>query len=144
MPDRSKIDRQPSLFFRTTQGWLRVHLPGERRILVWVGITWFLLQIFTPHPLWAGPLKTSAGHSGSVLPTSCQASGKPELLRAVAESPSAAAYQELGEFYAEQNNLDCAISAFDLALKLDSRAWETRYSLSLTLLQKGQPAQGGR
>ena len=68
-------------------------------------------------------------------PSTCK--GPQELERAIANQPSAGAYNALGAHFAQRNEYGCAIPAFDKALQLDPKSWETRYNLGLALLQKG-------
>src|SRR2546426_10340146 len=63
--------------------------------------------------------------------------GPAELEKAIASQPSAGAYNALGAYFAQRNQFSCAISAFEKALQRDTDSWETRYNLSLALMQKG-------
>ena len=49
----------------------------------------------------------------------------------------AGALTELGDRYSRSNELDCAVFAFEQALKQDDRLPDTRSKLARTLLQKG-------
>ena len=76
------------------------------------------------------------------LPAACQNLGKSdrrvgELLAAVAHNATAEAYNALGAAFAEAHKLNCAVPAFEEALRLDERDWRARYNLALVLIQKG-------
>jgi tetratricopeptide (TPR) repeat protein len=77
------------------------------------------------------------------LPPACQNLGKSnqrvgDLLAVVARHASAEAYNALGVLYAEGNKLNCAVPAFEQALRLDEQDWRARYNLALVLIKKGQ------
>jgi len=77
------------------------------------------------------------------LPAICQNLGKPdrrvgELLAAVTHNATAGAYNALGAAFAEAHNLNCAVPAFEEALRLDEQDWRARYNLALVLIQKGE------
>src|SRR5262245_14304254 len=57
-------------------------------------------------------------------PAAC--TGPAELERAIASQPSASAYNALGAYFAQRNQFSCASSAFEKALRLDPKYWETR------------------
>ena len=75
-------------------------------------------------------------------PSTCK--GPQELEQAIANQPSAGAYNALGAHFAQRNEYGCAIPAFDKALQLDAKSWETRYNLGLALLQKGDRTRAAR
>ena len=77
------------------------------------------------------------------LPAACQNLGKSnqrvgDLLTVVARQASAEAYNALGVLYAEGNKLNCAVPAFEEALRLDEQDWRARYNLALALIKKGE------
>ncbi len=85
----------------------------------------------------------------SSLPQSCQTFGRSspeisELLLSTTSRPSSDSYHALGESFARQNQIPCAIAAYKLALELDPRAWNIRYSLALALLQTGDSDRAAR
>ena len=55
-------------------------------------------------------------------------------MASAASIPSAASYDALGQAFAEQNSLPCAVAAYEVALDFDPRRWRTRYALGVTLL----------
>jgi tetratricopeptide (TPR) repeat protein len=61
-----------------------------------------------------------------------------DLSMVVARHPTAEAYNALGVLYAEGNKLNCAVPAFEQALRLDEQDWRARYNLALALIQKGK------
>jgi len=61
-----------------------------------------------------------------------------QLLMTVMQHPSAEAYNTRGVLFAEENKLNCAIPAFEQALRLDDRDWGARYNLALALIKKGE------
>src|ERR1019366_3454481 len=77
------------------------------------------------------------------LPAACQnlAKSNPrvgDLLAVVGRHPDAEAYNALGVLYAEGNKLNCAVPAFEEALRLDEQDWRARYNLALALIKKGE------
>jgi FimV-like protein len=77
------------------------------------------------------------------LPVACQNLGKSDrpvgdLLAEVAHNATAEAYNALGAAFAEAHKLNCAVPAFEEALRLDERDWRARYNLALALIQKGE------
>jgi Tfp pilus assembly protein PilF len=77
------------------------------------------------------------------LPAACQSPGKSnqrlgDLLMVVARHPTAEAYNALGVLYAEGNKLNCAVPAFEQALRLDEQDWRARYNLALALIKQGE------
>ena len=80
--------------------------------------------------------------SASVLPKSCvNQERKSEKIAALIESiqdhPTAGAYNTLGVLYAQADRLNCAIPAFQVALKLEGKNWEAHYNLALAFLKTG-------
>ena len=63
--------------------------------------------------------------------------GPAELERAVSEQPTTGAYNALGAYFAQQQESACAISAFEAALRLDTKSWRAHYNLALALREKG-------
>ena len=84
-----------------------------------------------------------ASREPQTLPAACQNLRKSnqrvgELLTVVARHATAEAYDALGVLYAEGNKLNCAVPAFEEALRLDEQDWRARYNLALALIQKGE------
>src|SRR3954447_25502225 len=63
--------------------------------------------------------------------------GPPALEKAIAEHPSAAAYDALGAHFAARNHFSCAIPAFESAIRLDPDSWQGHYNLGVALLTSG-------
>ena len=77
------------------------------------------------------------------LPAACQNLDKSDprvgkLLADVSRRATAERYNTLGAAYAEANKLNCAVAAFENALRLDDQDWRARYNLALALIQKGE------
>ena len=72
------------------------------------------------------------------MPAACK--GPTELEQVLATRPSADAYDALGAYFGQRQQLSCAISAFEAAVHHDPNSWEARFNLSLALLQKHDPA----
>src|SRR2546423_5614103 len=70
--------------------------------------------------------------------------GPPELEKVIRTRPSAGAYDALGAYFGQKQQLTCAILAFESAVRLDPNSWEARFNLSLALLQSEQPARATR
>src|SRR5260370_25365324 len=70
--------------------------------------------------------------------------GPAELERAIAAHPSAAAYDALGAYFGQQNQLSCALSAFRSAVHLAPGSWEAHYDLAIAFLQQGAAQQAVR
>ncbi len=62
-----------------------------------------------------------------------------ELERRVKSHSSAAAYDELGAYFGQDNRYACAISAFRASLRLNPKSWQTHSYLGLALLASGEP-----
>jgi len=60
-----------------------------------------------------------------------------QLLEAIADHPTAGAYNTLGALFAQQGIDACAISSFEAGLQLDPKNWEARYNLALALIKHG-------
>jgi tetratricopeptide (TPR) repeat protein len=67
--------------------------------------------------------------------------GPEDLEHTLAVRPSASAWNALGAWFGSQNQLPCAIGAFESALRLAPGSWESHYDLGLALLNEGD-AQG--
>src|SRR5438552_12544684 len=72
----------------------------------------------------------------------CQ--GPAELEQAIKVHPSAGAYDALGAYFGQRQQLSCAISAFESAVRLDATSWEARFNLGLAYIQNQQPAKALR
>jgi tetratricopeptide (TPR) repeat protein len=73
------------------------------------------------------------------VPATCK--GPADLERALATHPSAGAYDALGAYFGQHQELSCAIAAFESAVHQDPNSWEARFNLALALLQKHEPAK---
>src|SRR6266542_5425133 len=115
----------------------------KAQIYVWAGLC-LLLKSFgirdalaTPMPFGvSGPKDTRS------LPDSCQAlahssSEMSKLVTRAASLPSGTSYDAVGQAFAEENELACAIAAYEVALDFDPGVWRTRYGLAVALLQAG-------
>jgi putative PEP-CTERM system TPR-repeat lipoprotein len=76
------------------------------------------------------------------VPSDCK--GPVELERVLATHPSADAYDAMGAYFGQRQQLGCAIAAFEAAVHQDPNSWEARFNLSLALLQKHEPANAAR
>jgi lipoprotein NlpI len=85
---------------------------------------------------WIGAVFLAGCALAAPGPTECK--GPAELERVIATQPSSNAYAALGAYFAQHEQMPCAISAFESALRLDSGAWQTHYNLALALLKKGE------
>ncbi|MBI1788538.1 MAG: tetratricopeptide repeat protein, partial [Acidobacteria bacterium] len=65
----------------------------------------------------------------------CQ--GPAELEQVIRSHPSAGPYNALGAYFGQRNQIACAISAFETAIRLDARSAESHFNLALALIQKG-------
>ena len=84
----------------------------------------------------------SAAAPAQPLPGPCLHPAKaPETLRqlldAIADHPTAGAYNTLGALFAQQGLDACALSSFEAALHLDPKNWEARYNLAIALIKRG-------
>src|SRR5580693_7304575 len=84
--------------------------------------------------------------SSASLPKQCLAppSGSEQismLLETVKDHPTAGAYNTLGALFAAAGRVNCAIPAFQVSLRLDTKNWEAHYNLALALLSSGDPAR---
>ncbi len=110
--------------------------------LIVLGVTIFsgTTNAFSSQAHEAGPRKPQP------LPPVCQDLGKSnprvgDFLTDLARHATAEGYNALGVVYAEGNKLNCAIPAFEEALRLDDQDWRARYNLALALIKKGEEAK---
>ncbi len=66
------------------------------------------------------------------------------LLKAVAEKPSAASHNALGQYYLAERQFDKAIDQFNAALALDPNDARSHFDLGAALIEKGKLDQGGK
>src|SRR6266496_745207 len=76
------------------------------------------------------------------MPAICD--GPAELENVLATHPSAGAYDALGAYLGQRQQLSCAIAAFEAAARQDPNSWEARFNLALALLQKHEAARAAR
>jgi tetratricopeptide (TPR) repeat protein len=60
-----------------------------------------------------------------------------ELLKSGMLHPSEAGFTALGLEFVRWNNYSCAVPAFEAALRMNPKTWETRYNLALALAHAG-------
>ena len=60
-----------------------------------------------------------------------------QLLDAIADHPTAGAYNTLGALFAQEGLDTCAISSFQAALQLDAKDYEARFNLAVALIKRG-------
>ena len=94
-----------------------------------IGLCWLLLAVLNTVAL-------------AQVPAFCK--GPAELERVLATHPSAGAYDALGAYFGQRQELACAIAAFEAAVHQDPSSWEARFNLSLAFLQKHEPARAAR
>ena len=63
------------------------------------------------------------------------------LLETVRDHPTAGAYNTLGALFAAAGQVNCAIPAFQISLRLDAKNWEAHYNLGLAFLSSGDQAR---
>jgi tetratricopeptide (TPR) repeat protein len=63
------------------------------------------------------------------------------LLETVRDHPTAGAYNTLGALFAAAGEVNCAVPAFQISLRLDAKNWEAHYNLALALLSSRDPAR---
>ena len=85
----------------------------------------------------------------SVLPQNClspaHSSDKiAELLESIHDHPTAGAFNTLGVLYAQQDQVSCAISAFEASLRSQDQNWEAHYNLAIALLRTGERTRASR
>jgi len=83
------------------------------------------------------------GWAQLTLSVACKNLGKSDkrvgqFLSTVAHHPTSEAYNALGVLYSEVNELNCALPAFQEALRLDERDWRARYNLALAFINTGE------
>src|SRR5689334_5514780 len=76
------------------------------------------------------------------MPVACK--GPAELEKVLATHPSADAYDALGAYFGQRQQLSCASAAFEAAVRQDPNSWEARFNLALALLQKHEAARAAR
>src|SRR5713101_954207 len=80
--------------------------------------------------------------SSSVLPKSCvnqehESEKIAALIESIQDHPTAGAYNTLGVLYAQADRLNCAVPAFQAALKWEGQNCEVHYNLDLGLRDTG-------
>ena len=95
--------------------------------------TGLVIRIVSVACLGAACLGTPALAAGA----SCD--GPPALAAKVHGHPDAAAYSELGMWFGDHQNYDCAIEAFRSALKFEPDSVRLNYLIGLTLFSSGHP-----
>ena len=65
--------------------------------------------------------------------------GPADLEKVAATHPSAGVYDALGAYFASRQQLACAISKFEAAVKLEPGSWEGHYDLGIALLSNNNP-----
>ena len=104
-----------------------------------------LLAVF---PLITNSAADTNRQAKTVFPNSCRQNQNDEkivaLWQAVADHPTAGAYNTLGALYASADRVACAIPAFESALYLDPSNWESHYNLALALVRKGEGARAAK
>jgi tetratricopeptide (TPR) repeat protein len=92
-------------------------------------------QTVAPHPSGSSP-------GAPALPKSClsqvHASDKiGEVLESIHDHPTAGAYNTLGVLYAQEDQVSCAIFAFEASVRVQDPNWEAHYNLGVALVRKG-------
>lgn len=103
-----------------------------------LGKTWRRARI----PCCAWVLQAFSAILLAQVPPACKAPA--ELEKVIASRPSAAAYDALGAYFGQRQQLPCAIAAFEAAVHQDPNSWEARFNLSLALLQRHDPSRAAR
>jgi tetratricopeptide (TPR) repeat protein len=67
-----------------------------------------------------------------------------ELLEGIHDHPTAGAFNTLGVLYAQQDQVSCAISAFEASLRSQDQNWEAHYNLAIALLRRGDRTRANR
>ena len=70
--------------------------------------------------------------------------GPAALQQALASQPSPGAYEALGTWFATQRKFSCATSAFESAIRLDPKSWQSHYDLGIALLSMGNPKRAAQ
>ena len=68
----------------------------------------------------------------------------PDLDKTLKSRPTASAFNAAGAYFAQHQQLSCAISAFESALRLEPGSWEGHYNLGLALIEKGEVARAAK
>src|ERR1700722_15978212 len=131
---------------RTTKGPTEPGLiPRLARaaFIVVVGAVCGLAQnsALTPHTL--------PSHGSVILGKACltethQSDKITALMESIQDHPTAGAYNTLGVLFAQADLLNCAVPAFQTAVKLDPQNWEAHYNLALALVKKGERTEAKR
>ena len=79
-----------------------------------------------------------AGFVAALAPAAPNCTASAELEGALLTTPSAAAYNAKGEYFADRGDSACAALAFRSAIRLDAAAWTPRFNLGLVHLGEGQ------
>ena len=92
----------------------------------------------------ASPQSAQNAAASNSLPKQCLAPQSSSeqismLLETVENHPTAGAYNTLGALFAAAGQVNCAIPAFQISLRLDAKNWEAHYNLALALLTSGDP-----
>jgi Flp pilus assembly protein TadD len=80
-----------------------------------------------------------AAHLGLAYSPASVCKGPPELESKLQAQPNVVSYTELGTWFGEHQQFDCANDAFRSALKLDPDSAKLNYFLGLSLYSSGQP-----
>ena len=96
-------------------------------------------QTVTPRPLGSSP-------GVPALPKSCllqahRSDKIGEVLESIHDHPTAGAYNTLGVLYAQEDQVSCAISAFEVSIHVQDPNWEAHYNLGIALVRKGDRAR---
>ena len=67
-----------------------------------------------------------------------------ELLESIHDHPTAGAFNTLGVLYAQQDQVSCAISAFEASLRSQDQNWEAHYNLAIALFKRGDRTRANR
>ena len=79
------------------------------------------------------------GFSTLVAQTAAKCQGPAELERVIRTHPTPEAYDALGAYFGQRQQLSCAIWAFESAVHLDPNSWEGNFNVALAYLQSQQP-----
>ncbi len=82
-----------------------------------------------------------AGMSAPALAAGAPCAGSPALEAKVQSHPDAAGFTNLGMWFGDQQQYDCAIDAFRSALKFEPGSARLNYLVGLTLFSAGHPDQ---
>ena len=97
----------------------------------------------------ANSAATASPQHRPVLPQKClspaHSSDKiAELLESIHDHPTAGAFNTVGVLYAQQDQVSCAISAFEASLRSQDQNWEAHYNLAIALLRRGDRTRAKR